>query len=210
MKLNHHALTAVSAVVLLTMGLFADATADPLPRGVTIGEFQWSGTGCPSTGREVRLRLGSEEGYLAVLFPDTFRVEVGAGIRADRKNCLIILNLNFPWGYQYSLSSLRQFGALNLRGGVNGRINEYYTFQGQSIRATASEEWMRPISLPPESLLFTGQFDPLVWSPCDAVSPLQLNIVAALNNFDDGPNRAGSIQAVQSIYNVGWRRCGTR
>jgi hypothetical protein len=180
------------------------ASAEP----VSIKKLAFAGSGCaPSEGLMARLadldRDGLPERFNLAFSDYVAKLGPGSSILDQRRNCNLILSLNLPKGWQYTIRSVRYDGFASLPGGVRGLQQSTYQFLFASRPATLEDvlrghfigSFQRQDQLKPEEW---------VWSPCRVAIPLALRTQVLLL----GPTtRSAILRATKQSYGLAWRRC---
>lgn len=188
----------------------ADFDRGEAPGDFTIRSIVHAGTGCPAGSVAQNI---SPDGDAFTLLFDNFIAEVGPGISARemRKNCQVLLDFDYPQGYQFALVDLQVRGFVSLDYNVNGLQKTSFYYQGQAQTGSVElpfvgevdEDYISEATIP-----YSNQ----MWSPCNAKRPLNINTEVRINN---SRNRRGtglmtvdSVDGVvQHIYGIAWRRC---
>lgn len=127
-----------------------------------------------------------------------------------RKNCQINLDIHYPQGFQYSLFSADYRGYESLDPGVTGQQVATYYFSGEQAQATASTTFTGPSD---GDYLLSDNFvtQSVVWSPCGAGIPLNINSqirLASTSASAQGLLTTDSTDfKVSQIYHIQWRTC---
>src|SRR5690606_12960464 len=102
---------------------------DVTPPYVFIQDIQYAGSGCPAGS--VWSNLWSDHKRFQLVF-DSFAAEVGPYVsRAEsRKNCQIMIDLDYPHGWSFAIDEGRVSGFAALEPGVTGMQTTKYYFQG--------------------------------------------------------------------------------
>lgn len=213
-QLSHFKPLVVFAVSFLLLPIgFLSHNAQAQPPSFTIADIQYSGTGCPQNSVAVDVApdlraftLGFDQ-YVATIPGDPTQPP----IRADRKNCLVILNVEYDPGWRFAIFTVNYEGGTLLQNeNVVAHQTSTYRFQGQTVRARFISEWRGPRD---EDFFFTDEVDAPVFSPCGELRALQINTMIRVNNFAGLPTDTGLI-AQDSIdgelteeYTITWERC---
>jgi hypothetical protein len=185
--------------------------ANAKPPWVRIRNLSWAGSGCPAG--TVAENLAPDLQAFTLLF-DSFVAELGPGLplSLSRRNCQILVDLDFPPGWSFSVVDVDHGGFASLETGVSGVQQSSYYFQGESrtarLQTTLNGPWVGDYQVR-ESLAP----DALVWSPCAARRPLIINLQVRVINNSRNPNARGVMTTgsmngpVMYIYRLQWRRC---
>jgi hypothetical protein len=180
------------------------------PDYVRIRNITYAGSGCPVG--TVAENISPDFNAFTLEF-DSFVAETGPGhpLSDSRKNCSIVLSIDHPYGWQYTVNSVDYAGYVNLDSRVQATQRSLYYFQGQSATAKLETSFYGPTSRDyriRDVLGISGQ----VWSPCGASRALILNAQVIADNYRN-PNGRGVI-TIDSIwaytrhrYGIQWRRC---
>jgi hypothetical protein len=145
---------------------------------------------------------------------DAFAAEIGPGVPLSRSRriCQILLDLDFPQGWSYSVVGVDYRGFANLEPGVSAVLQSAYYFQGEFQTARLQTTLTGPRvgnyqvrdSLGPNAL---------VWSPCGAQRALIISASVWLMNTSGNPNARGVMTTdstdgrARVVGRLQWRRC---
>jgi len=196
---------AALAVGLCGLGASRTAAAqDPPSNTVSIHGFTFGGNGCPD--RSVGANITSDAKTLTLVF-DKF-VANGGGSGADaHKDCTVIVDLNFPQGWSFSIATADYAGFAHLDASVRGTQRSRYWFFGAMPKFESTlvgpfhDDYFRRDTLGLEAV---------VWSACGAIEPL--HIKSSVDILP--PTASGSTMSVTStdlrvkqIFGLQWRKC---
>jgi hypothetical protein len=183
------------------------------PEGVSVRQFSYAGTGCPAGTIRGDLPV---DGRTFLIFWDAFAAEAGPGIPLpeSRKNCQILLDLDYPAGWQYTLGSIDYSGHLVLEDGVEATAASAFYFQGSGDTARADKTFVGPLDADYHEVVdFAAETEgQVIWSPCEATRAINVNVQVRVNSltardrnglitFATDPETQGSLLALK------WRRC---
>jgi len=180
------------------------------PEYVRVRSITYAGTGCPAG--TVYENIAPDYRAFTLYF-DSFMAESGPGrsLSQSRKNCSIMLSLDHPAGWQYTVDTVDYAGYVSLEPNVQAIQKSSYYFQGQFQTANLQTTFYGPVARDYQIRDQLG-LSALVWSPCGASRALILNAQVRADNFR---NRSGyglipldTIRAAASHrYGIQWRRC---
>lgn len=188
----------------------AALAVDP-PPSVRIRSISWAGSGCPAG--TVAANVAPDLTAFTLLF-DSYVADLGPGLSLSRsrKNCQILVDLDFPQGWSYSVFSVDYRGFANLQRGVSGIQQSLYYFQGElrtgRLQTILNGPWVGDYQI--RDVL---GLEALVWSPCGAQRALNINSSIRLENRSGGSSAQGLLTTdsidgtVKLIYGLQWRRC---
>jgi Domain of unknown function (DUF4360) len=196
---------AIAAVAFVA----TSAMAQPNPSQVFIRQISHAGTGCPAG--TVASNLSSDAKAFTLLF-DSFVAEAGPGVAlsAGRKNCQILVDLQYPQGWSYSIFTFDYRGFAQLDAQVMGEQTARYYFQGTGTSVPMTSRLYGPTA---QDYHFRDQLGvtALIWSPCGAARALNINTsvgVRASNRNARGLMTVDSMDGeVKHIYGIQWRSC---
>ncbi|KAJ3316478.1 hypothetical protein HDV06_003608 [Boothiomyces sp. JEL0866] len=133
----------------------------------------------------------------------------GTKITDSRKNCQINLNLSYPQGFSYSIFSVEYRGYVQIPAGVTATQEATYYISGQQQQVSSKTVFNTATDQDYEN---TDKIDvaALVWSPCGAVLPGNINTQVRLTGDLSKPAQitVDSVDGtVQQIYGIQWRTC---
>ena len=92
----------------------------------------------------------------------------------DRKNCQILVNLDFPQGWTYTIARMDYRGFYSLSAGATGTQQATYYFQGSAQQASLRTNFVGPTQ---GNYVFSDTLglNALVWAPCGARVGVNIN-----------------------------------
>lgn len=208
-------LTRTLLATVFGLGVVSAAYAD-VPSYVTIPPYvngqpnpSYGGTGCPSgTARAV---VSPDRTSFTMIF-DNYIAQAGAGGHPmiDRKNCQILVNLDVPQGWTYSIARMDYRGFYSLGAGATGSQQATYYFQGNLQQASLRSNFVGPTQ---GNYLFSDTLglNALVWAPCGARVGVNINtsLLAQVNNpstyaYLTTDSADGS---VKTTFALQWQKC---
>jgi hypothetical protein len=183
------------------------------PDRVTIRDLDWAGSGCPAG--TVASNLARDFTAFTLLF-DSYVAEIGPGLPLSlgRKNCQILIDLDFPQGWSYSVFDVDYRGFVNVPRGVSGVQQSDYNFQGEFLTARLATALRGPRN-GDYQIRDRLRLNAVVWSPCGAHDTLIINSSIRFVNESGNLNARGLMTTdsingkVTHIYGLRWRRCTT-
>jgi len=194
------------------IGVDARATqVDAPPDQVRIRSLSWAGSGCPAG--TVGGNLASDFKAFTLLF-DAYVAEIGPGLplSQSRRNCQILIDLEFPQGWSYAVFDVDYRGFVSVAPSVSGVQQSSYYFQGEFRTARLHTTLAGP-RVGDYQIRDSLGLDTTVWSPCGANRALIINSEVRLLNNGSDPDAQGLITTdsidgkVTHIYGLQWQRC---
>ncbi len=175
--------------------------------GLTLGEPQYGGTGCPAGSASVA--LSPDQTAVSILF-DQYVVEAGGRKTIDRKNCNIAIPVRVPQGYSVSVFAIDYRGFTALPAGARAQLGVEYFLAGNGRGVRTSKTFYGPNTsdyLKSDTLGMQA----VVWSACGADTILRANtsMMAQTNSRREQALATVDSADVQAglIYHLQWRRC---
>jgi hypothetical protein len=178
------------------------ATAAPADAGF-IESVEYQGSGCDGTATSA---FSLDKQVVTSNF-SAFVAAAGAGTEPDAatRNCLVMMKINVPPGWSYSLESVDYRGFVSLQDGMAASRRSLYLISGSPIHVTPTARFTGEITddyvgpdVSPEA---PGQ-----WSPCGGGQVLWVATQIEVDNQVD--NAVGGQFTVDSIdTELQWRRC---
>lgn len=192
------------------VALAASVAHADVPEYVRVRNITYAGTGCPAGS--VADNVSPDLQALTLLFDEYF-AEVGPGVPYNqrRKNCQILIDLDFPQGWTYTLFTVDYRGYVSLDPDVSAFQQSSYYFAGQQQTARLATRMYGPLDSNFQ-IRDTLTINSLVWAPCGAQRALNINTEVRADNTRN-PNGHGlittdSIDAtLKQIYGLRWERC---
>ncbi|KAJ3317058.1 hypothetical protein HDV06_002102 [Boothiomyces sp. JEL0866] len=205
--------SSVLSQIIVTPG----GSNGPDPSQITIQSISYAGTGCPAGSVSSVL---STDATTFTMLMSQFVASSGPGtkITDSRKNCQINLNLHYPQGFSYSIASVQYRGYVQIPDGITATQQATYYISGQTQQISSSTVFNQPSDKDYEA---NDQISiaSMVWSPCGAVLPGNINTQVRLSLTNPGnpkvtlANTPAQITVdsvdgtVKQIYALAWRTC---
>ena len=182
------------------------------PASASIKNLTYNGSGCPLG--TIAQTISSDKKAFTLLF-DSFLAEVGPGvsIREGRKNCQIILDLDYPGDWTYAIAHFDYRGYMYLDKDVEATQAANYYFQGQQNTLTrdGTEKGFKDQDY---HFRHTIPVDGLNWAPCGVKRALNVNTSIKLRNTNRrNRDNAGVITVdsqdgeLSAYHALVWRKC---
>ncbi len=175
--------------------------------GLTLGEPQYGGTGCPAGSASVA--LSPDQTAVSILF-DQYVAEAGGSRTIDRKNCNIAIPVKVPQGYSVSVFSIDYRGFTGLPSGARAQLGVEYFLAGSGRGIRTSKSFYGPTAsdyLKSDTLGMQA----VVWSACGADTILRANTSMMVQTNSRREQALATVDSadVQAglIYHLQWRRC---
>ena len=166
---------------------------------ITITAFETFGRGCP-TGTVTPLPGNSDaKGQAVLLLLDTYEATVNPSKPSESLPCEIRLYLRAPKGIRTALNTIKYDGNALLDPGVQGLLEAFYFWRGQSIE-TSSATPKRLIGPYDDVFTFQDTVDVRQWSACDSEETLVLQTFLTVTNAQ--PRRSGAMRVSQTEIDV--------
>lgn len=205
MKKTLAAFLAPLALSLASLSSAAQAQS-PAPGQVYIRSIQYNGSGCPVGS--VAGNVSPDKKAFTLTFAE-YIADVGPQRRIDRKFCQLIVNLQIPQGYQFSIGTFDYRGFIALDPGTQAMHQTSYYFQGQGQTGRFNKRIFGPNF---DDFFFREQvgLESLVWSPCGAQRALNIKTSLMARSDGRGYGLIGNDSVdgeIRQIYGLRWRRC---
>jgi len=201
------------SVAFLFILISSASTALASPPWAYIRSMTHAGTGCPAG--TVAENLALDRKAFTLIF-DAFVAEGGPGVpfRDRRKNCHILIDLQFPQGWTYSIFTVDYRGYASLDREVRGIQQSSYYFQGQQLGPRFRTRLTGPYDGDYQRRDTLG-ISALAWSRCGMRRALNINAQVIVNNRynrrGEGVMTLDSIDGqIRHIYGIMWKRCPRR
>ncbi|PHH75172.1 hypothetical protein CDD80_2584 [Ophiocordyceps camponoti-rufipedis] len=193
-------------ILTMLLGL-ASAAPQPPPGLFNIHDIEIIGTGCSPEHDHVS--VDKSRTLFEISFSE-YGVQSGPGIRASewRKNCKLILNLDYSSGFQFRLVGINMAGYAAIPYGSSGQCVNSFSFAGSG---SARTDYIVKMEGP-----LNGRFDLestsgfSAWSTCGKSSSiLNLNTACSIDATDDKAYIAVDEVSGRLTVKCGieWRRC---
>jgi hypothetical protein len=201
--------TVFSVFALITV-LFLGCGADEASATqLSIRSIQARGTGCPHGTVEGFL---SDDGSLFGLSFPAFTAEAGFGLplSMSRKNCQLLIDLEVPRGFSFSLMDIQYQGYVEMPFGSEGFLRTNYFFTGDSESVGFSATLRGPLFGDFVAEETTGIATTGGWSSCEAERALNINTSIGITRVRGGfamisvDSMTGSLN---QLFRLKWRRC---
>lgn len=194
--------------VLLALSMTTALYAQPNPSQVYIRNISFAGSGCPAG--TVAANVAYDAKAFTLLF-DSYVAEMGPGIPLSmgRRNCQLLLDIQYPSGWSYTVFTFDYRGYAQLDRGVQGSQQAIYYFQGSSTQVPMRSTLYGPTAQDYHYRDTLG-VSSLVWSPCGVTRALNINTSVNLR----GPTGSRGLMTTDSVdgevihqYGLQWKRC---
>jgi uncharacterized protein DUF4360 len=192
---------------LAIVGVASPALAEA-PEYVRINDVQYRGPACPPGTADVDA-LDNNTAFLVTY--STFQVQAGPGLPLTEasKHCNLVVDIEFPRGWSFSVASIAYRGNAILDDWVRGRFRARYNFPG--TRSISQDVVIHGPYLGDFELI--QPFDVYAWSPCGTgQTSLLMTGTGQVDNLS-APRKSGILTAEQTdgkfttVINLRWRRC---
>lgn len=178
----------------------------PDPSQISIRNLQYNGSACPQNSVSYNL---SQDGQAFTLLFSQFVLQGSAPTANVSSGCDLILNLQVPNGWSYSLFSLDYRGFADLQTGSRVQTRAIYAFDGQQEVQIGTGS----LSGPYQDDFFLRNITPvqsLSYSNCEGqVRPLRLS--TKFNLRGTGLLEVDSFDGqLVHQYGIAWKRCQPR
>ena len=203
---------------VFALGFVSAAFAD-VPTYVTIPPVvngqanpSYGGSGCPAGS--ARAVVAPDLKSFTMIF-DNYIVNANGSNAMDRKNCQILVNLEFPQGWSYSIARMDYRGFYNISAGAYGTQQALYYFQGSLDQGRLNTVFNGPTS-GDYTISDSLSVNNLVWSPCGAHSGININTSLLAHVGPNNPNGYAQITtdsadgSVQTTYALQWQKCSAK
>ncbi|AKT43038.1 DUF4360 domain-containing protein [Chondromyces crocatus] len=200
-------LLATAAMAMAGVMIPSVASADP---DVRIDRITLRGPACPEGTAYVEV---TPDRQAFVITYDEFHASAGPGVPPQEsvKGCTALIDLDFPPGWSWTISSIAYSGSAQLDQRVAGRFSARLSFPGQ--RPVMKEvRMLGPTPPGGQDFDLLGDYDIFAWSPCGLKRPMTALATVQVDNSADR-HRGGVVRvsqetgAFQMVFHVDWRRC---
>lgn len=203
------------ALVAILFPLGSQADAETYPDYVKIKSVNFGGSGCPYGTAD--LAFDPDDPTIFSLIFDAYSAAVGEGIpfTESRKHCTIIVKLEFPQGFSFTLFEADYTGFVDLDKKVFATQRSEYYFEGEPRDKAVFQSTFGSYNYPvQEDYYFTDRLElkGFVWSPCGKERALVLKTSVNVNNrknpYGQGQITTDTITGeVIHKYGIKWRQC---
>jgi hypothetical protein len=194
---------------LACMGSSGVAEAQEVPDNVSIRSIRYSGPGCPQGSADVAL-FNNNTAFVITYNEFLAEASPGLPLSAGNKFCTVILDIQHPPGWSYTVGSIVYRGNAVLADDVTARFAANYSFPG-TLQARGQVFLSGPLN---NDFILPQNFSLEIWQPrCSGGAlPLTVRGTAAIDTTR-APTGSGIIRVEQQdgtfdmICNLRWRRC---
>jgi hypothetical protein len=165
------------------------------------------------------------DSYVASLGPNV-------AVTENRKNCQLVVDIQYPGGFQYSILGADYRGYASIDKGVTGTLKSTYYFSGQQAQVSCAPFYRKPRLANPRQTSteqsFVGPINgdylksdkadstSTVMSPCGASGILNINSQVRLttSGSNTSPNKPSGLLTTDStdlkftqVVSVQWQKC---
>jgi hypothetical protein len=176
--------------------------AAPPPGAGFIEKVDYTGTGCEGSATT---GISPDKQAVTSIFSD-FVASSGPGAAPElaTRNCLIMMDVKVPSGWQYSLESVDYRGFAGLERDVTASRQSLYVISGSSVHVTPVARFKGEIN-DDYTHGDVGPDAPGRWSPCGGGQVLWIATQTAVNT--GGRERSGQLAVDTIDTELQWRRC---
>lgn len=169
-----------------------------------IENVTYAGTGCPE--KSASSGLSPDKQVVTSIF-SAFVAQKGpvAPPAEATRNCLVMLDINVPAGWQYSLESVHYRGFAGLEADVTATRRSLYMISGSKLHVTAPASF-KGATDKDYTHEDVGPTKPGVWSPCGGGQALWVATQIEVSN-SARPSRSGQLTVDTIDTELQWRRC---
>ena len=182
----------------------ATETAGPAPDGAgSIESIDYHGNGCPAGSTSTGV---SPDKQAATSIFSSFVAVAGPGTAPgdESRDCLMIVHVDVPAGWQYSLESVHHRGFAGLDRNVDGSRQSLYLISGSPAHVTPPGRWQGEVSDD-----YTDEDvgpDNGVWSPCGGGQLLYIATQLEVDNHGRAA-RGGQLTVDTIDTELQWKTC---
>jgi hypothetical protein len=181
------------------------ASVGPAPPGSgTIESVEYAGTGCAANTASTGI---SPDGQAVTSIFSAFVASAGGVTEPElaTRNCLVMMNVNVPAGWQYSIESVHYRGFAGMQSNVTASRQSLYVISGSPVHVTPPARIRGEINDDYTHEDVSAEA-PGVWSPCGGGQVLW---IATQTEVDNGgrASREGQLTVDTIDTEIQWRRC---
>ncbi|MGK4005852.1 DUF4360 domain-containing protein [Sorangium sp. So ce1036] len=196
-------LAALSTVVL------ASTASAQAPEFTRLQRVEYRGSACPAGTATIDI-VDGKTAFLVTY--DVFQAQVGPGIplTESSKFCNLLLDIEYPKGWTFTVANIAYRGNATLQRGVSARFRARYNFPGE--RSISDDVTLRGPMLADFEL--NNPLRMFSWAPCTGRATLIATGTAQL--LSRNPDSTGLVTTEQTDgkfktkLNLRWRRCSGR
>lgn len=203
---------AIAGVAIALISPPTDPAVAPPSGKITVDIVTVNGSGCPAGTTAVAV---SPDNTAFTVTYSTYLAQVGVGSKATdmRKNCQLVVKVNYPAGFTYAVAQVDNRGYAHLERGASAIQRSNYYFQGQSANQASTHQLPSPWD---DNWQTTDVADvaELVFAPCGEVRYLNINTELRVNGGSSDTARTTSFVTMDStdgaastVYHFSWMRC---
>lgn len=197
-------LTAMTAAALTLAALTPTPAATPSGK-VTIDVVTVNGSGCPAGTTAVA--SAADNTAFTVTYSD-YLAQTGAGADPTdfRKNCQLVLRVNYPQGFTFGIAQADYRGFAHLAAGAHGVERANYYFQGESQNTPRTHTFNGPMS---DNWQATDRTEvgKIVYAPCGEQRMLNVNTQLRVQGGASFMTMDSTDASFSSKYHFSWKKC---
>lgn len=206
-------LTAIAGMAIALISPPTDPAVAPPSEKITVDIVTVNGSGCPAGTTAVAV---SPDNTAFTVTYSEYLAQVGVGAKATdmRKNCQLVVKVNYPAGFTYAVAQVDNRGYAHLERGSSAIQRSNYYFQGQSSNQTSVHNL--PASPYDDNWQTTDVADvaSLVFAPCGEQKYLNVNTELRVNAGSSNTAKTTSFVSMDStdgaastVFHFSWMRC---
>lgn len=197
-------LTAMTAAALTLAALTPTPAAAPSGK-VTIDVVTVNGSGCPAGTTAVA--AAADNTAFTVTYSD-YLAQTGAGADPTdfRKNCQLVLRVNYPQGFTFGIAQADYRGFAHLAAGAHGAERANYYFQGESQNTPRTHTFNGPMS---DNWQATDRTEvgKIVYAPCGEQRMLNVNTQLRVQGDASFMTMDSTDAGFSTKYHFSWKKC---
>jgi hypothetical protein len=205
-------LTAMTAAALAMAAIVPTGTDSAPPGRVTIDVVTVNGSGCPAGTTAVAT---ADDNTAFTVTYSTFLAQTGVGAKPTdfRKNCQLVLRVNYPQGFTFGIAQADYRGFGHLAAGARGVERANYYFSGHSHTAHRTHTFRGPMS---DNWQATDRTEvgAIVYAPCGEQRLFNINTELRVLAGSSDTKKTTSFMSMDSTdasfstkYQFSWKKC---
>ena len=192
---SHRLFVACTSILI-----YGQALGAPSPELVRILNVESTGSACHET--PATAELADNQSLVFTISALNAISSNSTSPRDSRKNCLVLVDLEYPEEWQYSLQTAEVKGNVSLADGIEGKNKISGHFQGYSVDSISDLTMAGPLASDYNEQV---DFQPISWSPCGRKRHLVISFQSRVSKSEESTSFIESDSETKVIIN--WRKC---
>jgi hypothetical protein len=211
-KFQHHFKLLITGLTLSTTLVAGSSFSDPLPVFFNVDAVSYQGDGCPQGSMRAATSLDKQA--ITLIFDQFYVIASPSTIRHEVAKCSVSIGLDYPEGWQFSVTNVDYRGFVSLEGSSWAKIQANFRYQGSGFQRPAILRLTGPVTTDFAQREEQASGD-RGWSPCkkrnkqgiDIATQMVVQTQADQSAYVSFDSIDGNIRPFTELFQLRWRQC---